>query len=336
MSRILLLIAFSLFVGSVIGQDQSLFDYLSENNIEKIQIKADFDFITSNKYADTVHKSNVYWEVEGDLHKIDTKLTLRGRYRRRICSFPPIKLDFSRKDLEKQGINSTFDDYKLVTHCDTLPIFEDYIMREFLAYEIYQKIAEASLRVYPLTIEYIYKDDPEDPTTLVKQGFLIENEDELAARKNSKVFEGFFETEDEKLEHYESYLSSLFMLMIANDDYEYYTNRNVCILEGEKFVPVPYDFDFCGMVNAHYAIPNPNLPTHRIRDRVIVQRYHNKEEIAKAIEYFLSTEEEVIETIETAEYLSKSSRRDVKKYVSTFYKYLNKNQELPHHEVITY
>lgn len=322
-------------VGSY-SQNISLFKYLKQNDIKQIQVKADFDYILSHKYADTTYKSHVYWNVNNELHKVDTKLSVRGRYRRRVCSFPPIRLNFSKNDLQKESIQSDFDKYKLVTHCDTLPVFEDYVMREFLAYEIYQKLTDASLQVYPLEIEYIFKDDEENPTRITKRAFLIENEDELADRMNTTVFDGFIAQDDSKLENYESYLASLFMLMIANDDYDFYTNRNVCILEGDNFTPIPYDFDFCGLVNAHYAIANPNIPTHRLRDRVIVQKYPNGAGLKKAIEQMLSKEEIIISTIEAAEYLSKTSRKDIKKYINSFFKYLEKNQELPHHEVITY
>ncbi len=335
--RTLYLTTLSCFwVFAVFAQDISLFEYLKNNEIKQIQVKADFDYILAHKYADTTYKSNVYWTVNNEKHKIDTKLSLRGRYRRRVCSFPPIRLNFSKKDLEKVNIISEFDKYKLVTHCDTLPVYEDYVLREFLAYEIYQNLTDASLQVYPLEIEYIYKDNEENPTTITKKAFLIENEDELAHRMNTKVYDGFLPEGETKLENYETYLVSLFMLMIANDDYDFNTNRNVCILEGNHFIPIPYDFDFCGLVNAHYAIANPNIPTHRLRDRVVVQQYSNNEALKKAIEQVLSKEESIISTIEGAEYLSKGSRKDIKKYINSFFKHLEKNPELPHHEVITY
>ena len=325
------------FFTTLLAESQnSAFKYFKTNQISKIQIKSDFDYLQSHKYIDTSYKSKVYWKTKMKTVKIDTKVSARGRYRRRVCSFPPIKLNFSKKDLEREGIESAFDKYKLVTHCDTLPVFEGYVNREFLIYEIYKILSPYGLEVHPVELEYIYEGENNDSTKIVKSGFLIQSESEVAQVNNMTVFEGYLAKDDPKIDVFQTYLTSIFMLMVANDDYDFLSNRNVCILEGDKYYPIPYDFDFSGFVNAHYSIPNPNIPSHRLRDRVVMYEYNNQETLDAVIDHIASKEEEITSKIESAEYLTKSSRKDLKKYISGFIKYLTKKRELPFHEVIPY
>ena len=65
-------------------------------------------------------------------------------------------------------------------------------------------------------------------------------------------------------------MMALFQFMIGNSDYSapYYHN-SIMIKAGEaRPVWVPYDFDWSGIVNARYAVPNPILPIRNVRERI--------------------------------------------------------------------
>jgi len=63
---------------------------------------------------------------------------------------------------------------------------------------------------------------------------------------------------------------SLFQYMIGNTDYSIVALHNVIMLDDAKGVrrTVPYDFDYSGLVNAHYARPFPKLPIVSVQDRL--------------------------------------------------------------------
>ena len=89
------------FCTHTFSQEIPFFEYLTNNNIQKIRIETDFEYLTSNKYQDTALKGHVYWTDLSGEQKIDTKISLRGKYRRRVCTFPPVKLNFSKKGSKK-------------------------------------------------------------------------------------------------------------------------------------------------------------------------------------------------------------------------------------------
>ncbi len=59
-------------------------------------------------------------------------------------------------------------------------------------------------------------------------------------------------------------LLAMFQYMIGNGDYSVTGRHNLRILAmatsgPSGFIPVPYDFDYTGLVNTHYAIPGESL-----------------------------------------------------------------------------
>ena len=185
-----------------------------------------------------------------------------------------------------------------------------------------------------MTVEYVFEGSDQ---TLVKNGFLIENEKELASRLNLEHFDGMLASgQGPQMNAYQGYFVSMFLLMVANDDYNFSTHKNICLLKGSDIIPVPYDFDFSGFVNAHYAIPNPNLPAHRLRDRVIVHKYEDEKLLNEVIDLFVSKSETIEALIDGTSILDKSAKKDLNKFIGRFIKYIDKNRELPYNEVLSF
>jgi hypothetical protein len=61
---------------------------------------------------------------------------------------------------------------------------------------------------------------------------------------------------------------ALFQYMIGNTDWSIARERNTMLVEIDgRQMPVPYDFDMSGLVNAGYAGPAPGLPIDEVRER---------------------------------------------------------------------
>jgi len=80
-------------------------------------------------------------------------------------------------------------------------------------------------------------------------------------------------------------------------------------------------------VNAPYAIANPNFKLTSVRERVMQCKFNSEEELEKVVELFLNRKEIVLDFCENFKALPKSSRRDIKKYLNSFYTILE-NEEL--------
>lgn len=208
-------------------------------------------------------------EVEGTLTFIDTDGTevvkpvdtrVRGNFRlnKRNCNFPPLRLDFPRSEMEGtvfEGQNRL----KLVTPCnDGSDNHQNYVFDEYLAYRILNTLTPQSFRVR--LVEITYEDVEGDYDTRTKYGFLIEDEDRMAERLRATHQDV---TQFHPLRTWAEYsiLVAMFNYMIGNTDWSpvYFHNVKLIRTEDARFLTVPYDFDFAGIVNARYATVDPSL-----------------------------------------------------------------------------
>lgn len=211
----------------------------------------------------------------------------RGHYRLRSdrCSFPPLRVVFGK------GTKGTpFDDQralKLVTHCrDNSDDYQQYVLREFLAYRAHALVTPASFRARLARVRYVRSRD----TTKVMErwGFLIESERELGRRLGGRVLEA-------KNARYADIAPdsavglSLWQYFLGNTDWSLSALHNVRLVQrGPDVLAVPYDFDFSGFVATSYAIPDPMLPIKSVTQRLWRGPCPSREAIAAAVAPFLA------------------------------------------------
>lgn len=200
---------------------------------------------------------------------VDTRTRGNFRMNKRNCNFPPLRLDFPRSQMDGtvfEGQNRL----KLVTPCnDGRNDYQNYIFDEYLAYRILNTLTPASFRVR--LVEITYEDIEGDYDTRTKIGFLIEDEDRMAERNRATMYE--VDQFHPLRAHGEySVLVAMFNYMLANTDWSpaYFHNVKLIRTEDGRFLTVPYDFDFSGLVDARYATVDPQLQNRirRVRDRL--------------------------------------------------------------------
>ncbi len=81
------------------------------------------------------------------------KVRVRGKSRRRVCTFPPLRINFAVDDTT-QSITEGQDKLKLVTHCRKNKSAELDILQEYAAYRIFNLVSDVSYRVRLLHITY--------------------------------------------------------------------------------------------------------------------------------------------------------------------------------------
>jgi hypothetical protein len=89
------------------------------------------------------------------------------------------------------------------------------------------------------------------------------------------------------------------------------------------YIPLPFDFDFAGLVNAPYAQPNPRYPI-----RVVSQRFYkgicaNNDLLQETVDTFLARRDEVRNLLKDSSFVSTRSRRSVKRLVDSFYEMIS-------------
>ncbi len=301
----------------------TIFSTMSEEEVLKIKIETDLDNLMLNKYKDDYQEATLSYEsVEGiKTHAI--KLKPRGKFRRKTCDFPPLKIKFKKGGLEEKGISTSYKTLKLVTHCMYDENAEQTLLKEYVAYKMYNQLTEASFKVK--LVEVTYVNSAKDTLDEVKYGFIIENTNELADRLDGLENEKSYNLNLDSISKEYSHMIPMFQYMIANMDWRPHMLQNIKVIDknsGERIM-VPYDFDFSGLVNAPYAIPSVDFKQQNIKDRIYMHKVDNLNELEPTIRYFQKHKKEILEAIKSCEKLSKKNRRKMTNYIHAFYETLN-------------
>ncbi|MEP6491132.1 MAG: hypothetical protein ABJF01_00550 [bacterium] len=197
---------------------------------------------------------------------IPVRVRTRGIWRLKTCEYPPLRLNFTSeavKHTEFRGL----DRPKLVNYCRNDDSYEQYLMQEFQLYRVYRLLTPLSHAVRLLRITYA--DSATGKPEATRYGFIEEDPDGLAARVGGRMLKlkGAGVTD---LEPYQSALVGLFQYMIGNTDFALSALHNAELLATKtgEYVPIVYDFDFSGAVNARYATVDARLPIHSVRSRL--------------------------------------------------------------------
>ncbi len=269
-----------------------------------------------------------YADEDGVEREFELKFRARGNFRRQRenCRFPPVRLNFKRKalaDSELEGQNAL----KLVTHCRPKShIYERLVLKEYLAYKIFEQHTDFSFRTRLMKISWIDTDDNNKVDE--KYGFVIEHKNGLAARLGAEVAE-VESTSYDQLDHRQASIASIFQYLIGNTDYSMIKgppddscchNSILLTKDGETHIPIPYDFDFSGIVDAPYASPNPRFSISEVTTRLYRGNCRLSDEAEDSIALFLEKQPAVMQLIEDQEGLSRSTRGSVRAFVRKFYR----------------
>ena len=258
------------------------------------------------------------------------KIKARGAMRRNYCSFPPIMLKFDNKDPEAERIIQDRGKLKLVTHCDPGKMFENYVIREYLAYKMYNLVTPYSFRTRLVRINYV--DTQGSGKSYTRYGFLIEDLNDMSARNNS-VATRLWNLNQKSMITQEMARVALFNYMIGNADWSITSQHNVKVLKSigvpsEKAIPVVYDFDYSGLVNTIYAIPVDGIPTESVVERYYTGMCFQEEELYPVIEEFGELKDQILGTINNFEYLSDKDKKWPEHYINDFYKMYNHPKDI--------
>lgn len=254
----------------------------------------------------------------------------RGHSRRdrEVCLFPPLRVDFRKSEL-----NGTLFDgqnvLKLVTHCRSGDRSLSYLYKEFLAYRMLNQVTDAAFRVRPLSVEYVDSERGGDADTHF--GFFIEHKKRLAKRL------GLETAEPQRIDRAEldpdaSSLMDLFQFMIGNTDYSFLAGpegeaccHNATLLQNAQgqYLPLPYDFDITGFVDAPYAVVDKQLPIRNVRKRLYRGICRDDGSIENAVAQFQSARPRVLETVQNETPLDGRERRVAVEYIESFYAVLD-------------
>lgn len=297
----------------------SIFDQLSSGaELLEVELVADLDDLDENRNIDEYREAVFSWGNDAT-HAMPVRVKPRGKFRRKVCDFPPLKLQFPKKELRKRKLNK-HNDLKLVTHCMDERTSKATILREYMAYELYQELTEDAFRVQLVKITYRDLDNPK--RTLKRFGILIEDSDEMAERLGGKLVKRVNAQPSEVARAQED-LMTVFQALIGNHDYSFRSNRNIKYVDTGRggLVPVPYDFDFSGLVDAPYAVTNPDHhELLRVTDRKYLGRAQALTDLEQTVDFVCAKKKALIQRIKACKAMSAAERATCIYYLNGFFK----------------
>ena len=257
------------------------------------------------------------------------QLSPRGKTRRQKerCNFPPLRVEF----VAKPPKTSFFDGQKrlkLVTHCRQSPQHQQYVLLEYAVYRMFNALSAHGLRARLGTFDYI---ETNGKTVASRLGFFTEDPDDAASRNGLKEATVGTLIRAGQLDPLAAARAALFEYMIGNTDWSMRQAppgggccHNFRMLGADKaqsgLIPVPYDFDSSGFVNAPYAAPAEQLGLSSVRDRQY-RGYcmHNAQALAAAAE-FRAKKGQVLAAVASVPQLDESRKRGAASYLEGFFR----------------
>ncbi len=332
--RIVLFILCCTLVGTLRSQPsgtvaakESIFAYLCR--FESVSVKLIFHVDSLLEYRMKPTEYEGYFRAfsrDSLLVNIPVKVSPRGKFRRKKCDFPPLKLNFPKGRLKDFGFSKA-DEYKLVTHCLKNKVGVRVLAKELMAYQMFSMLTESSYQTKLIDIDY---EDLDSGVQIATKGFIIESNEELADRHDGKWCRCMGTSPDD-IDPMRQELVALFQYMIGNRDMDIKTEHNVrfLMMEGKKLFPFPYDFDFSIFVKAPYAY----VSTLNFQPRLYLGFPQNASLIPELKERFLELKRPFYDLIRHNKLITRGDKKWCLKYLKSFYVKLGKRSfRLPYYE----
>lgn len=289
-------------------------------------LAADFDQLGKDRSQETEDRpAQIFIRNRGgEPVEIPILIKTRGNFRlqKRICPDPPLRLNLPETSPHGTVLDGQ-DKLKLVTHCRDSDRYEQNVLEEYLTYRIFNQLTDLSFRVQLAKITY--RDTSGKNEDVRRTGFLIEDEDAMAARLAGQMIESPATNPDDLVLDQLS-LMYLFQFMVGNIDWGTGHSHNVRILRKDReYYPIPYDFDWTGFVDAPYAGPNPmtELLHDSVRERVYWGACMPGTDHQGLFERFNDERDAIMALVKSQVGLSERNVESALEYLEDFYSIIN-------------
>lgn len=259
---------------------------------------------------------------DGSTASMPLKIRTRGHSRRNpvTCSFAPLRLEFD-KALSKGTVFDGHGPLKLGTHCRKGA--EEVILREYAIYRMFNLLTPNSFRARVAKMTYV--DAATSKVVAEEAGLFIEDDDDVAKRMEGRII-ALDGAVFPRLEQDSLMLMMLFEYMIGNTDFSIIAQHNVRLVltQNVRRFPVPYDFDYSGLVDSGYGAVAKGLPITDVRDRLYRGPCRTPAEWQPYLDKMKAAKPQILNVLETVAGLSPSYRRYAKGYLEEFYRTIDR------------
>ncbi|MFN8254681.1 MAG: hypothetical protein U0W24_03270 [Bacteroidales bacterium] len=306
-------------------KNSCLFNSITPIDIEIYVNKKDLlqDIGDDQAYHHTLIK---YTDSLGVINELNFKISTRGHFRKdpANCKLPPLKLKIPKEVSQSDNLFEGQNKIKLVLPCFAEnKKYSECLVLEYLTYKTYELFTENSYKTRLVNI--VIADSANKKNKQNVMGFFLEETDQMAQRNKGKVIK-FKRFHPENVDRNQMTMLAVFQFMVGNTDWSVDVQHNIDLLFIENQttpVAVPFDFDWSGIVDAPYAIPQPNLNIISVKERLFRGYERSAEEFTPVIKLFNDKKEEIYQLYKNCNWLSEKTRNNTIKYLDDFYEVIN-------------
>lgn len=302
--------------------------FFEDKRTLKVTISTDIkDLASEKKSLKPVGASVTFNFPDSSFISDSIKIKHRGNFRKENCYLASLMLQFNNP---KSSNFPSFKRLKLVGGCGKNKNDEQYLLKEYMVYQLYNILTDYSFRVRLMDVNYIDTKNKVKPYS--QFAFVIEDVDDLAKRNKCKE-KKFVRATPNSTKSSETTLVNMFQYMIGNTDWSIPFFHNMKLLVPKKDtnslpIPVAYDFDVSGFVNPPYAEPPPDLGIEKVTQRLYRGFPKPIEELRVIINLFLQKEIEFYDLINNFNLLSQSTKKEMLAYLDEFFKIIKNEAEV--------
>lgn len=321
---------------SMPSQAQETTPLFMSNEPLNIRLSLSLKELKRNTNDSTYVDHVLYYEKEsGVWDSIKVELRTRGEFRLRECYFPPIRIKIKKK-VAKGTLFEGNKSLKLVVPCKKTKDANGLVLKEFMCYKIYETITPYTFSTRLVNLDF-WESSGKNERNYKLTGFFLEDDDLVAKRHHAKIKKDI-QLHPLTLHDTTAIRYDFFQYFIANIDWSTAFLHNAKIMQTEepkRSIPLTYDFDQSGFVDAPYAILNPEFEMTNVKDRIYRGFCRPDNSVIMHVrDQFIGLEGKVFEIIGIYQNdLDKKEYNSLERFVSDFYKIM-KNDKLFEMEIL--
>ena len=331
MKRLLGSLFFLWIILDLSGQSNSVFSLIQQDSVVNIFLDMDWKELSRKKREKVYLPARLKFQTKAnEPFSIDMKVRARGNMRLDICSSPPLKIKFDKAGLANRSL-APHNEIDLVNRCHTGDMYDQFILKEYLAYKLYQEISPYSFQVQLVRLHYQNPDGlPAYPPAVA---FLVENTEELVARVGGR--KNKTDVMSRNALDSESLLKvCLFQYMIGNTDWFIQNRHNlefIAVPGHPLLITVPFDFDYSGLVSAPYAAHHESIELPSVSVRYYQGKCAPPEEVYAALSLFKDKKEILLNMHKQIPGISDQSIKHVQGYLEDFFTIIENPKKTENH-----
>ncbi len=318
------------FVQFSIGQKAVVDDkkFFEEEGTVEMKVYTDIrNLIAQKKSLNYVYATVNCTFPGGKVVDGQVRIKPRGHFRKENCRLSSLTFDFNNKEFPAFSKLGTL---KLVGGCGTSEKDEQYVLKEYLVYKIYNLLTDMSFRVRLMHVNYNDTKGKAKPYT--QYAFFMEDIDDLAKRNKCRKKEEV-NFAHHNLDRNQACFVYLFQYMIGNADWSMPFYHNIKLIVDRKDTlskpyPVAYDFDMTGLVNPPYGGGNPELGQAKLTDRLYRGYQRSIEEIDAVAKIFCAKEEAIYSLVRDFSLLTAKNKNDMLVFLQDFFTQIKNKKRL--------